>query len=64
MDGLRRFGITENADTIIAIKVVRNEDYKPYLNFLLENVKGEEAKITLEKLQGLSDLKLIKKVSL
>lgn len=64
MDGLRRFGITDNSDKIIAIKVVKNEDYKPYLDFLLKNIEGQEVKLTLEKLKDLSDLKLIKKVSL
>lgn len=75
MDGLRRFGISDNSRSFFAVKIIKGSTssdksdagnrslYQPYLDFLIEKVKGRQIQVANLTIEKLSDFKVIKKVS-
>lgn len=72
MDGLRRFGISDNSRSFCSkiIKGSTSSDksdagnrslYQPYLDFLIEKVKGRQIQVANLTIEKLSDFKVIKK---
>lgn len=47
MDGLRRFGITDDSSSLLAVKVVKSsEELEAAYKFLITTVKGAEISVT------------------
>ncbi|VVT51600.1 uncharacterized protein SAPINGB_P003150 [Magnusiomyces paraingens] len=73
MDGLRRFGISDNSRSFFAVKIIKGSTssdksdagnrslYQPYLDFLIEKVKGRQIQVANLTIEKLSDFKVIKK---
>lgn len=64
MDGLKRFGTSDESDTFYAVKVIdenKETDHEKYHKFLKQIIKGDEVDVTRETVKSHTNAAIVKK---